>query len=343
MASRLGRVTALVHPGTKVPVETPLLVPSFSSKGFKVGGKGSSEIKTIFETAKGFLTNSFLVSAYDIHHDLVQSAANHPSVGVIILDSGGYEVSGDRDLSEVRDSPAGKLPWDSGLYKKVLKNWPKQKPTIVVSYDDPKVRIPFADQIEAAVELFKGCSGHLRTLLIKPESQGQYTTESALEHACTKAGCEALRGFDVIGLTEKELGTSMLDRMVAIARFRDHLDANNVKAPIHIFGALDPLSTCLYFVAGAEIFDGLTWIRYAYRNGICVYIDNAAALKWDIGLSHNRIRATIMVDNLNEIDLLTDRLRQFHHTQDVQKLAPHSDLVSRSIDALNTRLKRGAK
>jgi hypothetical protein len=34
------------------------------------------------------------------------------------------------------------------------------------------------------------------------------------------------------------------------------LDEAGVKSPIHVFGALDPLTVCLYFVAGAEVFDG---------------------------------------------------------------------------------------
>jgi hypothetical protein len=341
MPQKLGRVTTLIHPHTKVPIETPILIPSFSSKGFKVGEKGASEIKKIFETASQFLTNSFLVSAYDVHHNLIQPPADFPTVGLVVLDSGGYEISFDRDLSDVKNGQPGRSPWNATLYKKVLKSWPETMVSLLVSYDDPKDRKPFFDQVEAAVELFRGCAGHLRTLLIKPETLDQYTTETALNNARTRRGFDALRSFDVIGLTEKELGGSMLDRMVAIARFRDTLDENNVKAPIHIFGALDPLSSCLYYVAGAEIFDGLTWIRYAYRDGICVYIDNAAAVNWDITLSHNQIRGRTMVDNLLAIDLLTDRLREFHHHQDFNKLAQHRDLVLRSIDSLNTKLKRG--
>ena len=46
---------------------TPLLTPSFSSKGFARSKKnGKSEIGKIFATAGEFLTEVFLISAYDI-------------------------------------------------------------------------------------------------------------------------------------------------------------------------------------------------------------------------------------------------------------------------------------
>jgi len=52
-----------------------------------------------------------------------------------------------------------------------------------------------------------------------------------------------------------------------------HLDAT----PIHVFGSLDTLSTLLYFVMGADIFDGLTWLRYGYEEGRTIYRHEFAA------------------------------------------------------------------
>ena len=52
---------------------------------------------------------------------------------------------------------------------------------------------------------------------------------------------------------EKELGDSALVRMERIARLRRALDDAEVKAPVHVFGALDPILSCMYFLAGAEI------------------------------------------------------------------------------------------
>ena len=74
-----------------------------------------------------------------------------------------------------------------------------------------------------------------------------------------------LRTFDIVGVTEREIGESIHDRLVNIARLRKSLNAAEVTIPIHVFGGLDPLLTPLYFAAGAEIFDGLGWLRYAYQ------------------------------------------------------------------------------
>src|SRR6185312_9373800 len=88
-----------------------------------------------------------------------------------------------------------------------------------------------------------------------------------------------LSNFDVIGFTEKELGPSTLDRMVFIARLRQELEAAGLDIPIHIFGSLDTISTPLYFLAGADIFDGLTWLRYSYFDGLTLYKHNYGAMK----------------------------------------------------------------
>ena len=77
-----------------------------------------------------------------------------------------------------------------------------------------------------------------------------------------------LSHFSIIGFTEKELGPSLLKRMTAIARVRRALKEVNLDLPIHVFGSLDTISTPLYFLAGADIFDGLTWLRYAFRDGV---------------------------------------------------------------------------
>jgi hypothetical protein len=69
---------------------------------------------------------------------------------------------------------------------------------------------------------------------------------------------------------------------------RRAMDAAEVKAPIHIFGSLDPLTTILYFVSGAEIFDGLTWLRFGYHEGRTMYHQNYAAFRDYDGIRRKR-------------------------------------------------------
>ncbi len=208
--------------------------------------------------ASEFVTDVYLVSAYDIHYGDVQDGANLPMTPeIIFLDSGGYEKSTDRDYSDVVDSLPAPNQWDIDKLSTVLDAWPNEVPAVFVSFDEEEERKPFAQQVKDARELFKNRL-HLNLILLKPETRDQKTLSETIKVAMASA--ERLGGFDIIGVTEKELGNRMIDRMSQISNLRLSLDAAGVKSPIHVFGALDPLSVCLYFVAGAEIFDGLTAI-----------------------------------------------------------------------------------
>src|SRR5260221_13350584 len=41
--------------------------------------------------------------------------------------------------------------------------------------------------------------------------------------------------------------------------------------PIHIFGCFDPQTIPYLFFSGADIFDGLSWMRYYFRDGHSFY------------------------------------------------------------------------
>lgn len=175
--------------------------------------------------------------------------------------------------------------------------------------------------------------------LLKPETETQFLLDESLKAVI--ADPAQLAGFDMIGITEKELGRSMLDRMVQIARLRSAMDAARINIPIHVFGSLDPISVCLYFVAGAEIFDGLTWIRYGYdEGGRCVYIHNLGVLKYGISLSENLVKVRAVSENYYYLQDLQRRLREFEATGKWEKLSPHDKLVQNACDSLQTRLKR---
>ena len=70
-----------------------------------------------------------------------------------------------------------------------------------------------------------------------------------------------------------------------IFRIRKALDDSGCISPMHIFGSLDPISTILYFLAGAEIFDGLTWLKYSYYNGSALYTSNYGAMNSELGIN----------------------------------------------------------
>ncbi len=331
------KTSTIHHRDSGVSLPTPLLIPSFSSKGFaKDDESGRSEIGRILKATGEFLTDVFLISAYDIYYKHVPSPLELPyRPDLIFVDSGGYEISTDYDFSSVMVPLPKSENWNSEMLESVLDEWPDQMPAVFVSYDHPDERKPFAEQVADARKLFRTRRQHLTLLLLKPESDGDTTLDKTIGSAVADAA--DLGSFDIVGVTEKELGRSMLDRMAQIARLRLAMDEAGVTRPLHIFGALDPLTVCLYFIAGAEIFDGLTWLRYAYNDGICIYTHNSGAMKYELNLLDDHLRSRVLTENYYELQALKQRLLEFEETRDFGKLRPHEDLLKNAFDSLKTR------
>ena len=336
----LERSSTIRHKKSGVTLETPLLIPSFSSKGFaRARDTGRSEIGNILAASGEFITESYLISAYDIHYEHIPRPAALPfSPELIFLDSGGYEISTDRDYTSVIDPIPTPFDWDIDKWMAIASSWPEEMPVVVVSYDHHKERVPFGTQVSAARRNFKCCRDQLTSLLIKPETESQRTLQRVLSVAC--ADVAELGSFDMVGVTEKELGGTMLDRMVRLAKLRRAMDEANVVAPIHVFGALDPISVCLYYLAGAEVFDGLTWLRYAYLGGRCVYTHNVGALAYGLHVSDAMVRSRALADNCYTLQDLQRRMREFAVTKNFDKLGPHSELLADARDSLRTRMER---
>ena len=256
---------------------------------------------------------------------------------MIFVDSGGYEISTDRDYSSVIDPFPSPEQWSTTNLECVYDNWPDQVPAVFVSFDHPDDRKLFVDQVADARRLFRSRRQHLTLLLLKPETKTQTTLNETINSAMANAA--ELGSFDIVGVTEKELGRTMLDRMSQITKLRLAMDEASVKTPLHIFGALDPLSVCLYYIAGAEIFDGLTWLRYGYHLGICIYTHNLGVVKYGLHVSDDLVRSRALVENYYYLQSLQQRLLEFETTRSFDKLEPHADLLSSAWDSLKTRFK----
>jgi hypothetical protein len=206
-----------------------------------------------------------------------------------------------------------------------------------VTYDDAVERHPFLEQLEAGRAFIARYPDQLHTILLKPETDTQKYLTKTLQQAAIAAS--DLAAFDFIGVTEKELGSSVLDRMCEIAKMRLALDDAGVTRPIHVFGALDPLSTSLYFLAGAEVFDGLTWLRYAYRDGLCVYQPNNGVLKIGTDRRDDRVRAQTLTENVHYLPRLRAEMRKFTLDQDFAQFKHNSDALRSEFDSLRAKLK----
>ncbi len=255
---------------------TPLVLPSFSSK---VWG-GSRDRALLSETVArigGIIVSPILVSAYDLHLKLLDDKHGKLALAapLTFIDSGGYEANLIAKAAAIGDvGPEGAKPVKYGRrdHRRALARWPTDLPAVVVNYDTYTAELE--RQIEAAAKLCPGRSVG-RMLLLKPRPRSRDLLEIIRE---VGANAKGMAGIDAVGLTEKEAGACLHDRLRTIAALRGELDRCGLgEMPIHIFGGLDPLRTPLYFLAGADIFDGLSWLRYGYEGGQAVYLDAYAS------------------------------------------------------------------
>ena len=281
--------------------DTPMLVPSFSSR------VPVDFCKTL-ETASEFVHGPILVSAYDVYYSKKLRPIRFPQL--IFLDSGGYERSRDNDVATLGYYRPTTKRWTRQMHRKIVQKWSKTPPTVLISYDAPSVRVTVESQIRSASELFSDIDGVLKEILVKPESR----KVKELELPSIIKNLKKLSKFDILGLTEKELGNSVLDRMANIARVRLAMEAIHVHQPIHVFGSLDPLNTPLYFIAGADIFDGLTWLRFIIQDSSVFYLDSYGPRKKGIHMSFNQIWGLEISSNHSYLNRLELDLRKFHST-----------------------------
>lgn len=299
-------------------VVTPLLVPSFSSRGFGAVRQADEPERSAVSGALEFfadrLTESFLVSAYDLHHrlllagdnlgapDWTQSLLSVPEV--LFIDSGGYEVRPDVDSGELVQDLREPLPWSEAEYAGLLDRLPEAAVNCAaVAWD--RAGVGYKEQLRGAQDLLGARRALTPVVLIKP-TRGAIHDLTELEPVASR-----LAFFAVVGVTEHELGGALVDRIRAVMDLRALLDRAGLATPIHIFGALDPLFVPLYFAAGADIFDGLTWLRYAYWNGLALHREQAPLLQGLIEQRDDVRRFTVLAANLTFLGQLQTRLRRF--------------------------------
>jgi hypothetical protein len=333
-------------------VETPLLVPGFSSKALGPITLGRAHAKGRIVAASEAHTDMFvraidealLVSAYDIHHGLIADAAAfvedfarspYAEPRLLIIDSGWYEKSVGPASGQWYHEVGDALTFAKDDYLNLVARFDAGVSGLLVSWDDEDEQT-YLEQIEAAQDFFAARQRLGSTLLLKPEHSRLYHDFAGTSEAVARR----FRSFDVIGVTEKDLGDKVLNRLTTLAQLRDQLDAADVSAPIHVFGGLEPLFTPLYFMAGAEIFDGLAWLRYAFRDGLSFYRDAAPLLDGNIEKRLPVAIARVQLDNLDALVELSRELKVFLHNDcDFAKLR-QGRLLEPTYQAMESALGR---
>jgi len=322
----LAREGSVAHNGAVV-FRTPVLVPSFSSKGF-------SEMKKIITVMREFITEAVLVSAYDIHYKLLASKQlTFPSA--VFLDSGGYEARVEHDLSEAYGQDYKPKKWTVKDHHDVLANWQIAAPTIAISYDSPRRHSSIERQVTAALKLKSEFPQFLHEFLVKPEHKNELIEPGAIAKIVS-----SLKEFSIIGFTEHELDHRIIGRMEKLANIRRILDNNEIASPIHVFGSLDSLSTVLYFLSGAEIFDGLTWLRFGFHGGQTIYRQNYGAIRGENGILKNarELSHAMWKDNYYYLEALRDQMCNYARTKDCKSFEHISGHVETALHQLQSRV-----
>jgi hypothetical protein len=89
--------------------------------------------------AEEYLTESMLISAYDIYHNHV-GLPTSALTNIVLVDSGGYETSDLHDLSATYHQAVSAMDWDEEKLCSVLDAWPAFAPAMFVSLDHASPR-----------------------------------------------------------------------------------------------------------------------------------------------------------------------------------------------------------
>lgn len=284
---------------------TPLLIPSFSSKGnlliLNREGRYVSDNYDLPHALDIRLSKSYLISAYDIYYGLMpQEPSYWPYTEYLFIDSGGYETNDSFDLSERNKFNYKVFPWDykkmETIYEKVVA-CPKFKNTaIILSVFDGNGT--FEQQLQSAISLKNKFPTATINFIIKMNFQ----TKELLRVLNRKISQLAL--FPILGFTEKELGDSLKERLLNLINIRQKLTAGGWHGYIHIFGGLEPNLVKLYYCAGADIFDGLSWQRVRYWNNSTLFEPG----KYMISYNEFENKYLMMIDNLAYMQDLSNTL-----------------------------------
>lgn len=236
----------------------PLFVYSYSSRGFPDLPERYSATKDLAQTQ--------LISLYDVYYslrDLDVSGSLQTQPKLRFLDSGRYEVEVLGTGWQTEQQLQGLQPWSEELYVESAKNTALEG-DVLVSYDDRSLNP--TDQIKKSLSLFAsiGVRDIKRDLLLHPNGMAPHTLAEVI--------ADLAPGIDMIGLTEKDISYPWFIGTSYIRQLRVELDTLLDRyVPIHIFGCFDPQTIPYFFFSGADIFDGLAWMRYYFREGHAFY------------------------------------------------------------------------
>lgn len=304
-------------------ITTPLLIPSFSSKGFPY-------LKNMTRLLKDHITDVAMISSYDIYYDNLEKESVNPTL--LFIDSGGYEARQDYDIAEVYASQYSPKAWTREYHKEVLRTLDLPAALVLVSFDEIVPEIPIAEQIEQAEMLFAQHPKVTSDFLIKPCGDIHIDPQDVILHI------ERLASFDAVGFTEKEIGATTLERLHNVVQIRQALTQAGLETPIHIFGCLDPLSVLLFYLCGADMFDGLSWLRFVFEGSKAIYRNNWAVIADYLNFSETDIEKMSWHANLTTLMRLRINMARYASSFDLSTLDADQCILRKTLNAVNVKL-----
>lgn len=299
----------------------PLMIPSFSSRGF-------DNLKEIFTILTSYISEVCLVSAYDIDHCFLNLSDIYVA-DLLFVDSGGYETKQSEEIYEDDNGYNVPKSWSSQRHLNVLQALEPLSEIVVISYDE-KENGPTQDQVKCAKELFEQFPDYASDFLLKPELKQKFIIPELI-----KPYLQTLSEFSILGVTEKELGPNLWKRCHNLIEIRSILTACGNEIPIHVFGCLDPPTCILYLMCGANIFDGLPWLKFAFRNGIGTYMAQICILDHRINIPDEEITIMYQVKNLKMLIDLQVSMGHFAKTLDVEAFQNYEEWLPKIKNILN--------
>ena len=288
----------------KLEVRTPLIVPSFSSRGFP-------DVGEIYHEMKHRLHGVCLVSSLDMGLGCIPTDVTD-DVDLVIIDSGGYERQHFASESVGYATSGSNVVWSRHLYHAIASLVDPAANTIVVNFDEIRA---IDEQISQALEDFAYAPQAAWDFLVKPER-----LHEAVNVAKLATQTNALRQFDIVGVAARDASISLIKRCRTIVMLRDALSDAGLNPPIHIMGAIRPIEVLTYYFCGADIFDGLNWLRYSFKEEGSRHIEDAAFETTGRNLSDAELLLTERAANLTLLYHLQESLRYYGSTGDMNEL-----------------------
>ena len=296
----------------------PLFVYSYSSKGF-------SDLSNWLKHSLPRVP-SYLLSLYDYEYIIPPELISTADPRIRIWDSGGYE-----SMACPTWESSGNKKWNENTYVQTANRIPWNGLDVLVSYDTPDEPGCMQQQVERALHLYTKVEGtYARDLLIHvPDNTDPYVLAETVS--------PYINEFKILGLTEKEIAPTWAHGVYFINHLRSALSTLDTEQyiPIHVFGCFDSKTVARFTLAGANIFDGLTWLRYLFLGGDVLYqkeIEYAIPIEQ---LLTTDLELPMILHNIQNMEQLRSDLTYAIYTNDMERFKEEISDINRVLEYFN--------